>query len=294
MGTPSVKNLKIVFFGTPDVAVGVLDALEERNILPALIVTAPDRQAGRGMKLTAPPAKAWAESRGIDVLQPESIADETLLDELQNTEWDLFLVAAYGKILPKRVLDLPRFKTLNVHPSLLPKLRGASPIESAILEDAKDAVGVSIMLMDEKMDHGPVLTQARIELEAWPPRASVLRALLSAEGGALLAETIPDWVAGNISPEAQKESEATFCGKFGKADAELDFSSDPYKNFLKIRAFDTSPRAFFFADSPAGAVKKIRVVVTDAEYKDGELRITRVIPEGKKEMLYEDFLKTSK
>ncbi len=188
-----------------------------------------------------------------------------------------------------------------MHPSLLPKLRGASPIESAILEDAKDAVGVSIMLMDEKMDHGPVLTQARIELEGWPPRASVLRALLSAEGGALLAETIPEWIAGNITPEAQKESEATFCGKFSKADAELDLSigrqvspAEAYKNFLKIRAFDTSPRAFFFTSPLEGGGKKIRVLVTDAAYEDGELRITRVIPEGKKEMPYKDFLKISK
>ena len=295
MAKNPVKNLRIAFFGTPDVAVHVLSSLKAAGIVPTLIVAAPDRPAGRGLRTTPPPASQWAHAEGVDVVQPEKISAE-FIGELQNSEWDLFIVAAYGQILPKTLLAIPRKGTLNVHPSLLPKLRGASPIETAILTDAKDAVGVTIMLMDDKMDHGPIVSQARVELEEWPPSARVLRALLSSEGGNLLAETIPEWVAGSITPEEQDHANATFSKKFEKGDAEIDLPAEGHasreegwKNFLKIRAFDTSPRAFFFKEQNG---KKIRVIVTDAEFENGTLKITRVIPEGKKEMPYAAFLKS--
>ncbi len=275
------------FFGTPRFAVHVLDALEAGGQLPALVITAPDKPQGRGLALTPAPAKEWAQERGINVITPTTLRDEALAAELANTDWDCFAVAAYAKLIPKNILDIPRRGSLNVHPSLLPKFRGPSPALSAILADER-TTGVSIMLMDEQMDHGPIVARARIELEegpeGWPLRGSVLEQLLAAEGGTLLAETMPAWVVGEIEPEPQEESAATYTKKFTDRDALLDLSGDPRQNLLKIRAFDKGPRAYFI--SPKGK----RVIVTAAEYRDGALTITRVIPEGKKEMPYAEYL----
>jgi methionyl-tRNA formyltransferase len=267
------------FFGTPRFAVAVLEALERQGLLPALVVTAPPRRRGRGMELSPSPAEAWARARGIDVLTPESLKDPAQCPaELANTDWDVFVVAAYAKLLPRYILDIPRKGCLNVHPSLLPQLRGPSPALSTILADER-RTGVSIMLMDEQMDAGPIVAQARIEIteEEWPPRGSMLEELLAAEGGTLLSEVLPAWLAGEITAEPQDGSQATYTRKFTDADAQLDLASGARQNFLKIRAFDKNPRAYYLDEDGK------RVIVTDAAYEDGALRITRIIPEGKKE-----------
>lgn len=285
-----MKRPTIVFFGTPAFATTILDALKSAGLSPALIVTTPDEPQGRNLVLTPPPAKVWAEKENIAVLQPASLKNDVEVAPLLNTEWDLFIVASYGKILPKSILDIPKHGTLNVHPSLLPKFRGASPVRSAILTDTR-ATGISIMLMDEELDHGPVLAQARIELDAedWPPRATMFEDLMAHAGGELLAETIPPWIAGEITPEPQDDSLATFSEKITKEMGKLDLSANPYQNLLKIRAYDGWPGTYFFHER---AGKKMRVKVIDATLADdGSLKILRVIPEGKKEMAYEDFLR---
>jgi len=282
-----------VFFGTPRFAVRVLDALEANGLLPALVVTAPDKPKGRGLELHASPAKEWAQVRGIDVLTPATLRDDVLVQELANTDWDVFVVAAYAKLIPKSFLDMPRKGVLNVHPSLLPKFRGPSPARSAILEDAR-TTGVTIMQMDAQMDHGPIVAQARIELdeEAWPPKGGEFEDFLATEGGNLLAEVLPDWLAGNITPEAQNETDVTFSKKFTDDDAKIDpshFGKQDLpagrQDFLKIRAFDGNPRPYFVTD--AGK----RVIITEANFIEGVLSIEKVIPEGKKEMNYKDFLR---
>jgi methionyl-tRNA formyltransferase len=145
---------RYVFFGTPQVAVWVLEELEAAGMLPVVIVTATDKPAGRGMALATPPVKEWADVHGIPTLQPEKL-DRTFREALAQYECDVFLVAAYGKILTSKMLTLAPHGCVNMHPSMLPKYRGASPIESQILEDESN-VGVSIMVMDEEMDHGPI------------------------------------------------------------------------------------------------------------------------------------------
>lgn len=274
------------FFGTPHFSVVVLEALQAQGYLPALVITAPDRPQGRGQKLTPSPVKAWAEKNGIDVVTPEKLSDENFIAELGNTQWDVFITAAYGKILPKSILDLPRRGCLNVHPSLLPKFRGASPVLSAILHNER-VTGVTIMLMDEKMDHGPIVAQARIELEedAWPPQGSFFEDMLATEGGNLLAETLIPWVEGEVTPEVQDETQATFTKKFTDADALVDLQGDAAQNLLKIRAFDKNPRAYFLDSNGK------RVIITQAHIEDGKLVVDKVIPEGKKEMEYKDFRK---
>jgi len=290
------KDFRIAFFGTPQFAVAILEELKKAHIHPAVIVTAPDAPKGRGMILTPPEVKVWADTEGIAVLQPTTLkldrGADADRDILYNSEWDLFIVASYGKILPQSLLDIPRHGTLNVHPSLLPLYRGASPIRSAILEDAPDAVGVSIMLLDSGMDSGPILAQGRVGLERetgdWPPHAEMLEELLAHEGGELLAEVIPLWVAGTITPEAQDHTRATFSQKIQKEMGRLDLADDPYQNFLKIRALEGWPGTFFFVEKNG---TQLRIKITDATYANGTLSIISVIPEGKKEMLYEDFLK---
>jgi methionyl-tRNA formyltransferase len=280
------KALRIAYFGTPQFAVVVLDELKAAGFLPTVVVTAPDKPRGRHLKLTPSEAKVWAIENGIEVLQPKKIDEEFLVD-LKNSPWDLFVVAAYGKILPKALLDIPAHGTLNVHPSLLPRLRGPSPIQSAILLDEK-VTGVSIMLLDEELDHGPILSQASVEIEDWPPKATILEALLAHEGGQLLAETIPLWVEGKITPEAQDHGKATYTRKLTRDDGLLSLSGDPEEDLRKIRALTPWPGAYF---TTVRHSKDLHVKVTEAEIVDGKLLFKRVVPEGKREMDYEDFLR---
>ena len=203
-------------------------------------------------------------------------------------EYDLFIVASYGKIISQDIIELPKHKTLNVHPSLLPKLRGASPIQTAILQE--NLTGVTIMRMDEKMDHGPVVDQK--EIISWTtettPTAEKLESLLAHEGGKLLAEVIPEWVAGNISEQEQDHDNATFTQKLTKQDGLIDLSDDQETNFRKIQAFRVWPKPHFFIEH---AGKKKRVIITDAQISDEGLEIKRVLPEGSKEIPFDDFKK---
>lgn len=219
-------------------------------------------------------------------LNPAVVVDtKEIPEEIFNTEWDFFLVASYGKILKKNILDLPKHGCLNIHPSLLPKFRGPSPYVSAILADERET-GVTLMLMEEKMDTGPILAQARIEIDEtdWPPKGLVLSQMLFTEGVNLLADVLPQWLDGSLKLEQQDESKATYTKKFSDEDSLLDLSK-PREAFLKIQAFDKSPRAHFVTNNGK------RVVVIEAEWKNNELVIKKVLPEGKKEMSYDDFLR---
>ncbi len=219
-------------------------------------------------------------------LEPAVVIDtKDLPDELYNTEWDFILVCSYGAMLPKKLLELPKRGVINIHPSLLPRFRGPSPYVSAILADER-VTGVSVMLLEEKMDAGPLLAQARIEIEEadWPPQGLTLSQMLFTEGINLLAEVLPDYLSGKLTLTPQDEAQATYTKKFTDADALLDLSK-PRESYLKIKAFDKSPRAHFINE------KGKRVVVTDAAWQAGELKILKVLPEGKKEMGYDDYLR---
>ena len=287
---------KIVFWGTSSFSTGVLDALKEGGIIPDVIITALDKPKGRNLIITPPPVKIWAEQNNIPILQPE-VLDGAFSSKLKTSNYKLFLVASYGKIIPRVILDMPKYGTLNVHPSLLPRLRGASPIQSAILSE--DTTGVTIMLLDDKMDHGPIVAQKEIPIAPWPPKASELEKILAYEGGKLLAEVIPRWVAGKITAREQEHDIATYTKKFTKEDGLIDLSGDQTVNFRKIQAFDVWPRAYFFTERHG---KKIRVAIIDAELidlpapsearqEDAKLIIKKVLPEGKREMSYKDFLR---
>ena len=156
-----VKDIKVAFFGGPQISVDFFDALQKYDINPELVVTTPDKPAGRKLILTSPPLKDWADKQQIPVLQPEKLLDTDFTSAL--SEIDLLIVVAYGKIIPKKILEIPKYGAINFHPSLLPLYRGASPIISALLDDHKET-GMSLMLLDEKMDHGPLLAQQKISV----------------------------------------------------------------------------------------------------------------------------------
>ena len=198
-GSSITSKLPFVFFGTSRIAVGILDELEKVGYVPELVVAAPDALRGRGMKLSPPPVKEWALARNISVFQPAPL-DSEFCYKLQATSYKLFIVVDYGKILPKTALDIPKRGCLNVHFSLLPRYRGASPIRSAILNDDRN-IGTSIILLVEKLDEGPIVAQKPIRLPpagGWPMRANELEDLFIHESGRLLAQILPEWVAGHI------------------------------------------------------------------------------------------------
>jgi methionyl-tRNA formyltransferase len=279
--------LSIAFFGTSAFSVHVLNGMHAHGIVPALIVTQPDRPKGRGQHVAPPPAKEWALEHDIAVVQPERLqVDADGYDVLQNTRFDAYIVASYGLIIPAHTLALPTHGALNVHPSLLPLYRGASPIQSHIMADDRN-VGVSIMVMDEQMDHGPILAQGTVALEEWPIAAPLLEHILATEGAALIAEALPLWINGTLTPEPQDHTRATFTRKFAKSDGCLNLDDDAYTNYLKIKAFAGTIGTYFLHTRADGST--MRVKITDASYHHGTLVITRVIPEGKSEMDYTVF-----
>lgn len=283
------NNVRFVYFGTPEFAAIILDELEAAGYLPTLIVSAPPKPKGRKLVLTPSEVEVWGKTHDIPVMTPTTLKNEEIIPLLQKEGAHLFVVAAYGKIIPKTILDIPSHGVINVHPSLLPKFRGSAPIESAILSE-ETRTGVTIMQLDEEMDHGPVIAQRERIIANWPPRGSELTRDLAHFGGKLLAEIIPEWLNG-LKAFPQDHSRATFTKKITKEDGLIDLSGDPLLNYKKIRAYDEWPGAYFFLERNG---KDTRVKITDAEYKNGSLTILRVIPEGKKEMSYEDFLRGAK
>ncbi|MDE1875095.1 MAG: methionyl-tRNA formyltransferase [Patescibacteria group bacterium] len=274
-----MNKINFAFFGTPDRAVIALDELKKAGLVPGLIVTQPDRPQGRKLVLTPPPVKIWAERGGVPFMQPENLDDPLAIEVLRHGNFDAFVVVAYGKILKKEVLAIPRRGALNLHASLLPHLRGSSPIETAILNDERNT-GATIILMDELVDHGPIIAQARVSLDAWPLPADELARHIVVQGGRLLAESLPKWVAGDIEAQPQDHSKATFTKKISKADGLIDPNGDGYQNFLKYNAYMGWPGTYFFVERDG---KKTRINITSAAFENGRFVIQKVVPEGKKE-----------
>lgn len=237
------KDIKFVYFGTPEFAKIVLEGLIGKGYKPVLVVTAPDRPVGRKQELTPPPVKVLAEENKIPVLQPEKLGKETK-NKLDKTKPDLFIVAAYGKMLTKEILDIPEHGSLNVHPSLLPKYRGPSPIQYSILEGDKET-GTTIMLMDEKMDHGSIAAQEKIDIND-TDTADVLSKKLAKHGAELLEKTIPGYTKGEIKPEEQNHARASYTHIITRANGKIDWNMPAEKIERQLRAFSPWPGIFTF------------------------------------------------
>jgi methionyl-tRNA formyltransferase len=283
--------MKIAFFGTPDIAQIVLDKLIKAEIIPDLIISNPDAPVGRKAIMTPPPVAKFAKENNLSLIQPHNLKDENFIETIKKESWDVFIVVAYGKILPKWLLDLPKKGVVNVHPSLLPKLRGASPIRSAILNDEKET-GVSIMLLDEKMDHGPIIAQAKFSItdNDWPIDGVVLDIQLADLGADLLIQNLPLYFEGKIEPKEQIHEDATFCTKITKEMSELQIDpynlpegKSAYEALLKIRAFSVWPETFFIYNG-----KRIKIKSAHLDPL-GTLVIERIVPEGKNETDFKNY-----
>lgn len=234
--------MRIVFMGTPEFAVPSLEALVEAGHDVVSVYTQPDRPAGRGRALAASPVKKRAIEYELDIYQPRSLRGPEEAARLQALAPDLIVVAAFGQILPESILEIPTRGALNVHPSLLPRHRGASPIASAIL--AGDQVtGVSIMLMDKGMDTGPVVTQVVVPVESEDTTGS-LTEKLSMIGARLLVETVPGWVSGDLPARPQDSQQATYSRPIDKKSARIDWTLSAEQIWRQVRAYHPWPGSF--------------------------------------------------
>lgn len=296
--------MKIVFMGTPDFAVGSLKGLLEAGHDIVGVFTQPDKPQGRKMVLTPPPVKKFALEQGLKVYQPSSVKTDDALELLKSLSPDLIAVVAYGKILPKSILDLPKFGCVNVHGSLLPKYRGASPIQWAIY--CGDAVtGVTTMLMDEGMDTGDMLLNAKVEITD-TDNFETLHDKLAAVGAELLVKTVDALEKGEVAPKKQPEEGVCYAPIIKKEMGQIDFSRTAREIDCQIRAFTPWPSAFFFIDglrikviSAVAAENTAAAPGTVVDTKSGlkiacggntSILITDIQPEGKGIMTAKAFL----
>ena len=285
------KTLKVVFFGTSNFAVPALKLLIESGYnIPAVFT-------GLG------PVNVFAQEHGIKIFQPVSLKkEEQVYEEFKDLKPDICIIAAYGKIIPQKFLDIPRYGFLNIHPSLLPKYRGPSPIQTAILngdpapilsadhhsEKGRDwcgagtETGVTIMLVDEQVDHGPILAQKTYNLrpDVYYKEAEMELAEIGAK---LLTETIPEYISGKIKPKEQNHSQATFTKMFSRDAGRINWSESAGKIYDRIRALNPEPGTWTTWNGKIINIKK-------AELRDGKINIQTIQMEGKREMSFEEFL----
>ena len=278
--------MKFVFFGTPYVARDTLAMLIDVGFVPELVVTNPDAPRGRGHVLTPSETKVLAEAHGIPVFTPVQI-DESVIAEIATRGCEYAICVAYGKILPKALIDAFPKGILNIHYSLLPKYRGASPVESAILH-GETTTGVTIQKMVPKLDAGDIVAQAETEIGE-TENTTALRARLITLGAELLIRTLPEYLAGTVVLKPQDETAATYATKMKKEDGLLDLLGDTKTNWNKYRAYNEWPGTYFFIERNG---KQVRVKIKEAVFtSDGRFQVVRVIPEGKKEMHFDDFMR---
>jgi methionyl-tRNA formyltransferase len=287
--------------GSPDFSLPTLRALAEVYKVVG-VVTQPDRVSGRGRELRPPPVKPLAQELDIPVIQPEKLRQPEAMEQLRLWNPDLIVVAAFGQILKKDVLYLPRFGCINVHASLLPRWRGAAPINAAILHGDEET-GITIIKMDVGLDTGPMLTQRSIPLTREDTAGSVFEKL-SQLGADLLIETLPDYLSGKIEPVPQPEEGMTYAPMLKKEEGRLDFTHPADELERRVRAFHPWPGAFMDFDGTLLKIHRAHVEVGDAEmgqrlmYGDqpavgagnGLLVLDEVQPAGKKPMSGKSFL----
>ncbi len=302
-----MKSMRIVFFGTSNVALPVLENLSRQHEIVA-VVTRPDAKVGRSQELSESPVSVLANEMKIKVLKPEMVKNNNIFRlELQDLNADIFVVVSYGHILPLEIINIPRLKTLNVHFSLLPKYRGASPIQAALL-NGETETGTSIFILDEKMDRGPILRQEKIAIDPDDNFLS-LSEKLAALSGKIIVDTIYHYDNGDIKPIFQDENSATYCKTLSKADGKIDWSKTALEIYNQFRAFFPWPGVW--TEWNKKKVKVLECIATNPDtikatnaYEFGQvlengavlcgqntfLQINSLQLEGKKETKIADFL----
>ena len=301
-------KLKILFMGTPDFAVFSLDALHRAGEEIVGVVTQPDKPQGRGYTLTPPPVKVWANGHGIPVYQPNSLRTEEFAELLDKVAPDMIVVAAYGKILPKNVIDYSRYGCINVHGSYLPKYRGAAPMQRAIIDGEKQT-GVTIMLMDIGLDTGAMLSRKRIRITD-EDNFETMHDKIGLLGAELLVETVRSLKKGEIKATKQYGAYSSYAAKIEKSECKIDFSRPTRQLFDLIRGLSPIPLAFTrtpdgrllkivearisempFKGEKPGTVVSIENGAVTVACSDGYLDLTLLLPEGKRRMPAADFIR---
>ncbi len=298
--------MRLVYMGTPDIAVPALEALIEAGHDVAAVVTQPDRAQGRHKELVPPPVKAAALAHGIPVLQPEKASDPDFIEELRIYEPELIVVMAYGQILKKSLLELPPLGCINIHASLLPKYRGAAPIQAAILA-GEELTGVTTMYMDEGLDTGDMLLKETVNIDE-AETAETLEVKLALAGGRLIVRTLDELAASRLEREKQDDAASTYVKMIRKEEGQIDWNASALDIERRIRAFYPWPGTYTWhnggrikiyaadvmgmaGDAPAGTVVSAadgRIIVACGE---GALNITSLQSEGRKRMDAADFLR---
>lgn len=304
--TAAVKT-RIVFMGTPQIAATILGSLI-RNLYQVVVVyTQPDRPSGRERQLTPSPVKELAIKHRIPVVQPETLKSVAVVKELASFKPGLIIVAAFGQILSKGVLSLPKLGCLNVHPSLLPRHRGPSPVADTLL-CGELFTGVTIMGMDEGLDSGPILTQSRVAISSIDTTGS-LTAKLAHVGAELLVETLPKWLGGEFEAKPQVESQATYSRLISNKDGEIDWHLPAVELWRQVRAFNPWPSCYSWWRGKRLKIHEAALLSEPARGKTGEVVSLREMPnvgvvtgegilglcqiqmEGKRKMLVADFVR---
>ncbi len=298
---------RVVFMGTPDFAVPILESLIHSPYHVVAVYSQPDKPAGRRQRLTPPPVKELAIKHKIPVIQPKTFKSAEVAGELANFKPELIVVAAFGHILPKEVLSLPKFGCLNVHPSLLPQHRGPSPVANTLL-CGELLTGVTIMLMDEGLDSGSILAQKKVGISSVDTTGS-LTAKLAHVGAELLMEILPKWIGGELEPKPQDESQATYSKLITSKDGEIDWHLPAVELWQRVRAFNPWPSCYTWwqgkrlkihkatlLNKPAkGEIGKVVALPEPPQVGvvtgEGILGLCQVQLEGKREISIADFVR---
>lgn len=299
--------MKVVFMGTPDFSVGALEAIIKEGHEVTAVVTQPDKPKGRSKELQVSPVKACALAHNLPVFQPEKIKTKECVEKLREYEADVFVVAAFGQILSKEILDMPKYGCVNIHASLLPKYRGASPIQWAVI-NGEEVSGITIMQMDEGVDTGDILMQEVVKLDAKETGESLFDKL-SICGAGLIVKALEAIEEGTITPVKQDETKSSHVGMLSKESGRIDFSQDAVSLERKIRGLNSWPSAYTYfkgktlkiwdadvvseTDSGVHECGEVCEVSKDSftvQTKEGLLQIKEVQLEGKKRMEVKSFL----
>lgn len=256
--------------GTPEFAVAPLERLLLDQYEVVAVYTQPDSVAGRGQRLVASPTKTVAMKWHLPVIQPASFRDDTAVVQLASFYPDIIVVAAYGQILPQAVLDIPTYGCINIHPSLLPRFRGASPVTAAILAGS-EFTGVTIMLMSSGLDTGPILARAQIPVAQYDTTGSLM-AKLSRIAAPMLLEVLPGWWRGELAPRPQDENEATYSGLFTKADGEIDWRLSAVDIWRRVRAFQPWPGCYTWWQG-----RQLKIIEAVPLSEQGNLEVGQVV-----------------
>ena len=304
--------MNILYMGTPQFAIAPLQALLEAGHTVKAVICQPDKPKGRGHKMLPPPVKVFASEHGLPVFQPKTLRDEEFFGHLQDLNPEIIVVAAYGKLLPKNVLEYPKYGCINIHASLLPKYRGAAPIQRAIM-DGESQSGVTVMRMEEGLDTGDMLLKKSVPIDT-SDNADSLTLKLSHIGAELIAEALLQAANGSLSGTPQDESLASYAAKIEKEDCRMCFDRDAVTLANQVRALASQPLAYamlchdglrsklkiakaeaieYCGKEPVGTVVDTSGALT-VRCKDGALRITELIPEGKNKMSAADFCRGRK